>query len=275
MSTKPEKPETKDGVSRRDLLGGGVALSTLAATGLPSPEELKILEPYRGKIPDEVFTQEYQPPKTDGSGDARANLDQAAKLLDEAGWPIVNGKRQRDGQALQFEILLNGPSFERVSLPFAQNLKRIGIDATIRKVDTAQYDSRTKNYDFDMVVMRVGQSLSPGNEQRDYWTSKAADAAGSRNYSGIKDPMVDALVDKVIFARDRDDLLAATHALDRVLLWNFYVVPQFTRPNVWLAYWNKFGMPDKQPEYLGPDIDSWWIDPDKEKALAAKYKGTE
>ena len=117
------------------------------------------------------------------------------------------------------------------------------------------------------------QSDSPGNEQRDFWSSKAADTPGSRNLMGIKDPVVDALVDRVIFATDRDDLVAATHALDRVLLWNYYVVPQYHRPVVWLAYWNKFGMPEKQPAYIGVDIDSWWIDPDKEKALAAKYKG--
>lgn len=238
--------------------------STLAATGLPSPEELKILEPYRGKIPDEVFTQEYQPPKTDGSGDARANLDQAAKLLDAAGWPIVNGKRQRDGETLQFEILLNGPSFERVSLPFAQNLKRIGIDATIRKVDTAQYDSRTKNYDFDMVVMRVGQSLSPGNEQRDYWTSKSADQPDGQNWFGIKDPVVDALVDQVITAPTYHDVVIRTRALDRVLQWGYYMVPHWVAKTTLLAYWDKFGRPAKLPDpAYGLGQDSWWIDPVK------------
>jgi microcin C transport system substrate-binding protein len=238
--------------------------STLAATGLPSPEELKVLEPYRGKIPDEVFTQEYQPPKTDGSGDARANLDQAAKLLDEAGWHIVDGKRQRDGQVLQFEILLNGPSFERVSLPFAQNLKRIGIDATIRNVDTAQYDSRTKTYDFDMVVMRVGQSLSPGNEQRDYWTSQSADQPDGANWFGIKDPVVDALVNQVITAPTYHDVVIRTRALDRVLQWGYYMVPHWVAKTTLLAYWDKFGRPAKLPDpAYGLGVDSWWIDPVK------------
>lgn len=238
--------------------------STLAATGLPSPEELKILEPYRGKVPDEVFTQEYQPPKTDGSGDARANLDQAAKLLDEAGWPIVDGKRQRDGQVLQFEILLNGPSFEKVSLPFAQNLKRIGIDVAIRKVDTAQYDSRTKSYDFDMVVIRVGQSLSPGNELRDYFSSKSADQPDGTNLYGIKDPVVDALVDQVITAPTYHDVVIRTRALDRVLQWGYYMVPHWVAKTTLLATWDKFGRPAKLPDpAYGLGEESWWIDPVK------------
>jgi microcin C transport system substrate-binding protein len=157
-------------------------------------------------------------------------------------------------------------------MPYVTMLRKIGIDASLRFVDQSQYVNRVNEFDFDMITAALPQSDSPGNEQRDYWSSRAADAPGSRNYSGIKDPIVDALVDRVIFASDRDDLIAATHALDRVLLWNFYVVPQFTRPDVWLAYWNKFGIPDKQPTYIGPDLDSWWIDTEKEKALAAKYK---
>ncbi|MDY0881694.1 extracellular solute-binding protein [Dongia soli] len=238
--------------------------SELAATGLPSPEELKLLEPFRGKIPDEVFTQEYQPPKTDGSGDARANLDQAAKLLDAAGWPIVNGKRERDGQRLQFEILLNGPSFERVALPFTQNLKRIGIDATIRTVDTAQYDNRTKNFDFDMVVIRIGQSLSPGNEQRDYFGSQSANEPNSNNLMGVRDPVVDALIEKLITAPTHHDVVIATRALDRVLQWGFYMVPHWVSKVTRIAYWDKFGQPAKRPDpTFGIGQDSWWIDPVK------------
>lgn len=238
--------------------------SELAATGLPSPEELKILEPYRGKIPDEVFTTEYQPPKTDGSGDDRANLEKAAALLDQAGWKVVNGKRQRDGQPLQFEILLNGPTFERVALPFVQNLQRIGIDVTIRKVDTAQYDSREKNYDFDMVVIREGQSLSPGNEQRDYWTSASADQPDGSNLFGIKNPVVDALVDQLIAAPTHHDLVIRTRALDRVLQWGFYMVPQWVAKTTLVAYWDKFGRPAKMPDpAYGLGTDSWWIDPVK------------
>lgn len=235
--------------------------SELAATGLPSPEELKVLEPFRGKIPDEVFTQEYDPPKTDGSGDARANLDKAAKLLDAAGWTIVNGKRQRDGQQLKFEILLNGPSFERVALPFSQNLKRIGIDVSIRTVDTAQYDNRTKNYDFDMVVVRTGQSLSPGNEQRDMWGSKSADQPDGNNLMGVRDPVVDALVEQLIKAPTHHDLVVQTRALDRVLQWGYYMVPHWIAKTTLLATWDKFGRPAKLPDPpYGIGEDSWWID---------------
>jgi len=238
--------------------------SELAATGLPSPEELKILEPFRGKIPDEVFTQEYQPPKTDGSGDARANLDKAAKLLDEAGWTIVDGKRQRDGQKLQFEILLNGPSFERVALPFAQNLKRIGIDVSVRTVDTAQYDNRTKNYDFDMVVDRMGQSLSPGNEQRDLWSSASAGQPDGSNLMGVKDPVVDALIEELVKAPTHHDLVMHTRALDRVLQWGYYMVPHWVAKTTLIAYWDKFGRPSKLPDPpYGIGDDSWWIDPVK------------
>ena len=149
----------------------------------------------------------------------------------------------------------------------------MGINTNLRIVDASQYVNRLNNFDFDMVSSLFAQSSSPGNEQRDYWGSKAADTPGSRNLMGIKDPVVDALVERVIFATDRDDLVAATHALDRVLLWNHYVVPQWHKPEVWVAYWNKFGIPEKQPSYIGVDMDSWWLDPEKEKALAAKYKG--
>ena len=135
--------------------------------------------------------------------------------------------------------------------------------------------NRYQNFDYDAVTAVLAQSQSPGNEQRDFFSSAAADVPGSRNKSGIKNPVVDALVDKVIFATDREDLVAATHALDRVLLWNFYVVPQWHLPKVWIAYWNKFGMPEKQPSYVGVDTDSWWIDPEKEAALAAKYKSVQ
>ncbi|HVJ33541.1 MAG TPA: extracellular solute-binding protein [Terriglobia bacterium] len=235
--------------------------SELAATGLPSPEELKILDPYRGKIPDEVFTREYQPPKTDGSGDIRANLDKAAQLLDDAGWHIEGGKRVKDGQPLQFEILLNGPTFERVTLPFAQNLQRLGIEVTIRKVDNAQYDNRTKNYDFDMVVIRMGQTLSPGNEQRDYWSSASADQPDGSNWMGIKNPVVDALVDQIIAAPTHHDVVIRTRALDRVLQWGYYMVPHWISKTTLITYWDKFGRPAKLPDpAYGLGTDSWWID---------------
>ena len=248
--------------------------SELAATGLPSPEELKILEPYRGKIPDEVFTKEYQPPATDGSGNNRANLRAAAELLKSAGWEVrggtlVNGKT---GDPLEFEILLGDSTFERVTLPFVQNLQRLGVKAHIRTVDPAQYEKRLDNFDFDMTMVVFGQSLSPGNEQRDFWGSASADVPGSRNLIGIKDPVIDALVDLVIAAPDRDQLIYRTRALDRVLQWGYYVVPNWHSEDFLVIYWNKLAHPAKTPPY-GLPLDSWWVDPAKAAALQGKQGG--
>jgi microcin C transport system substrate-binding protein len=244
--------------------------SELAATGLPSPEELKILEPLRGKIPDEVFTKQFTLPVTDGSGNNRANLRQADALLNEAGWIIKDGKRvnKDTGKALTFEILLDNPLFERITLPFAQSLKRLGIEASVRTVDDTQYQARVQKFDYDMVVGNFGESLSPGNEQRYYWGSAAADTDASPNLIGIKDPAIDSLIEQIINASDRDQLIVHTHALDRVLLWNHFVIPQFHLSAARIAYWNRFGMPPKPPLY-SPGLDAWWIDPDKDKALIA------
>jgi microcin C transport system substrate-binding protein len=251
--------------------------SDLASSGLPQGKELDILEQYKDKLPPELFTQEWKLPSIDTPPDERKALKQAVDLLAQAGWVIKGGQmvNAQTGAPFRFEILDSRQGAEATLNPYVNMLRKIGIAATLRFVDPSQYINRLDDFDFDMTTVVLAQSDSPGNEQRDFWSSKAADSPGSRNYEGIKDPVVDALVDRVIFAKDRDDLVAATHALDRVLLWNFYVVPQFTRPDVWLAYWNKFGIPDKQPTYLGPDIESWWIDPEKEKALAAKYKSVE
>ncbi len=248
--------------------------SDLASSGLPQGKELEILNQYKDKLPPELFTQEWKLPAFDTPQAERKILKQAVDLLASAGWVIKGGKmvNAESGAPFRFEILDFRQGAEATLMPYVTMLRKIGIDASLRFVDQSQYVNRVNEFDFDMITAVLPQSDSPGNEQRDFWSSRAADAPGSRNYSGIKDPIVDALVDRVIFASDRDDLIAATHALDRVLLWNFYVVPQFTRPDVWLAYWNKFGIPDKQPTYVGPDIDSWWIDTEKEKALAAKYK---
>jgi microcin C transport system substrate-binding protein len=246
----------------------------LASSGLPQGKELEILEQYRDRLPAELFTQEFKLPVYDSPQAERKYLKAAVDLFAQAGWVIKGGKMVNadSGQQFKLEILGRDPSDEVIANPYVDSLRKIGIDAALRIVDPSQYVNRTRSFDFDVVTGMFGQSDSPGNEQRDFWSSKAADAPGSRNLMGIKNPVIDALVDRVIFATDRDDLVAATHALDRVLLWNYYVVPQWHRPVVWLAYWNKFGIPEKQPAYVGADIDSWWIDKDKEKALAAKYK---
>jgi microcin C transport system substrate-binding protein len=247
----------------------------LASSGLPHGKELEILEKYRDKLPPELFTQEFRLPVYDSPQAERKYLKQAVALFAQAGWVIKGGKmvNAKTGAPFKFEILGAADTDQVISSPWIANLRKIGVDATLRIIDPTQYINRRNNFDYDVIIGQLGQSESPGNEQRDFWSSKAADTPGSRNYSGIKNPVVDALVDRIIFAADRDDLVATTHALDRVLLWNYYVVPQYYRAVVWLAYWNKFGMPEKQPTYRGADIDSWWIDPEKEKALAAKYKG--
>ena len=248
--------------------------SEMAATGLPSPEELEILDPLKGQIPDEVFTTEYNPPKTDGSGNNRDNLTKAAQLLDEAGWKVENGKRVKDGKQFTFEILLDDPAFERVMLPFIQSLQRIGITATMRTLqDASQYEQRTDNFDFDMLVSGWGETLSPGNEQREFWGSAAADEKGSRNLAGIKDPAIDKLIDLVIHTPSRKDLIIRCRALDRVLQWNYFVVPNFHLAAYRLAYWDKFSQPAKRPDPLfSPGISGWWIDPNKEKTIEASKK---
>lgn len=244
--------------------------SELAARDLPSAAELDILEPYRGRIPDEVFTAVYEPPSTDGTGNIRGNLREAFRLLGEAGWHVKDGALRNDetGQPFTFEILLVSPTFERIVLAFVQNLKRLGIEASVRTVDTTQYQNRMDEFDYDMAIASFGQSLSPGNEQRDFWGSASGKTPGGRNLIGIEDPVVDELIDLLIAAPDREALITRTRALDRVLLWNFYVIPHYHIQTTRIAYWNKFGMPDVVPPY-GIDIDAWWIDPRKAAAVAA------
>lgn len=245
--------------------------SDMEAKGLPSPEELAILNPLKDRIPSQVFTTAYNPPETDGSGNARDNLAKAAALLDEAGWKVENGRRVKDGRPFEFEFLLDDPATERIALPFAQNLDRIGIKTTVRVVDSAQYESRMEDFDFDMTSDIWGQSLSPGNEQWEFWGSHAADTNGSRNIIGIKNPAVDELIELIVTAQTRDDLIIRCRALDRVLQWNHYLIPNFHLAAFRVAYWNKFGMPDKRPDPLySYGSTSWWIDPAKEAALAGR-----
>jgi microcin C transport system substrate-binding protein len=239
--------------------------SELAAKGPPSASELAFLEPLRAGLPPEVFTQPYKAPASDGSGNNRANLRQADQLLEAAGYKVVGGKRiVPDGDTpFTFELLLVQPAFERVAAPFVRNLARLGITCTMRVVDSSQYVERLDKFDFDMVVGSFGQSLSPGNEQREYWGSAAADVSGSRNIIGIKSKAIDALIDRVIAAPDRERLVSATRALDRALLWGHYVIPQWHLQVFRVAYWNAFGKPALTPKYDLGFIDSWWIDPAK------------
>jgi microcin C transport system substrate-binding protein len=244
----------------------------LASSGLPSGKELEILQSVRGQVPDEVFTKEFKLPVYDTPQASRENLRRAVMLLREAGYDQRNGKlvNTETGQPLTIEFLADDPSDERIFGPFIESLRRIGIQGTIRVVDSSQYVSRVNDFDYDAIMIVMAQTQSPGNEQRDFWSTAAADTPGSRNYMGIKNPAIDKLIDKVVFAKDRDELVAATHALDRVLLWNFYAVPQWYDDKINIAYWNKFGMPEKQPEYSGIDPFSWWIDSAKQQALRAR-----
>ncbi|WP_425419826.1 extracellular solute-binding protein [Oricola indica] len=247
----------------------------LASDGLPEGRELEILEEYRDQLPPELFTEEFTLPDYSERGAQRANQRKAFELFRQAGWVSRDGKlvNETTGEPFTVEYLGSSPTDEIIAGLFVEDMRKLGIDASIRIVDQAQEINRLQNFDFDMTTVILAQSLSPGNEQRDFWSSTAADQPDSRNYSGIKDPVVDALVDRVIFAKDREELIATTHALDRVLLWGYYYIPQFYSPEVWLAWWDKFGMPDKQPSYIGADIDSWWVIPEKEAALATNGGG--
>jgi microcin C transport system substrate-binding protein len=234
--------------------------SELAATGLPGGAELALLEPHRAKLPPEVFTQEYQPPRTDGEGGLRANLRKASELLREAGFTVQDKQLRRGpgGPALEFEILLDSQSFERIALPLVQNLERIGVKATVRTVDEAQFQQRTESFDFDVTLLNVAQSNSPGNEQREFWGSAAAAQQGSRNLAGIADPVVDDLIEKVIAARDRASLIAATRALDRALQWGHYLIPHYHLAGDRVAFWNKLAYPEVMPAAGVELFLTWW-----------------
>ncbi len=232
--------------------------SELAATGKPDAAELKFLEPLRGQIPDKTFGLRIANPVADGSGNIRTHLRKARALLEEAGWKIDAGKLKRGSAQFEMEFLLVQPAFERIVAPYIRNLERLGITARTRIIDPSQYQNRLNNYDFDAVVASFGQSLSPGNEQRDYWSSQSADTPGGKNLIGIRDPAVDALIEKLIFAASRAELVAATRALDRVLLSNHYVVPQWHAPHERLAYWQKLAHPARMPGLALGFPDLWW-----------------
>lgn len=236
--------------------------SELAATGLPSGRELDILEKYRGQLDEDIFTKPFKAPTTDGKQGLRHNLRTAMGLLRSAGYEVRDGKmiHVETGKPLTFEILLFQKTFERVVLPFKNNLARLGIDVSVRLVDSNQYVQRVREFDYDMITQSIGQSDSPGNEQREYWHSSTVNANGSRNYAGVSDPVVDQLVSLVIQAPDRDELVQRTRALDRVLLNGYYVVPHWHLAKDRVAYWSHLKHPKTTPKN-GTDLDNWWAEP--------------
>lgn len=239
--------------------------SDMMAVGPPSEAELKLLEPFRDQLSAEVFGEAYVPPVTDGTGRNRDNLRRAKKLLSEAGYK--GAQEPGDGKVLDVEILIFSPSFERIINPYIANLRKIGVNATLRRVDPAQYERRREAFDFDMATERYSLRLTPGPELENYWSSKAADTDGSDNLSGIKDPVIDALVGKVIEAKSREELVTATRAIDRVLRAGHYWVPHWYKAEHNLAYWNKFSHPKTKPKFDRGVIATWWYDAEKAAAL--------
>ena len=237
--------------------------SPLASSGLPSEQELELLNPWKDQLPKEIFTENFVPPSTDGSGNDRTNLLKAKNILEQEGWIIENGKLTKNGKEFTFEFLIVSPSDEKIALAYQSNLKKLGITMEVRTVDSSQYQARLLNYDFDMIKRYWGVSLSPGNEQQFYWGSEVGKKDGSRNYAGIDSPVVDTLIKNLINATDREELTTAIHALDRVLLWGHYVVPLYHSNKDRIAYWNFFEYPDKIPLY-GIVIESWWLNKDKQ-----------
>lgn len=244
----------------------------LGASGLPSEAELALLEPLRDDLPPQVFTEEFVPPKSDGSGTNRGNLRTALKLLREAGWAIEDGVMTKGDLKLEFEILLSQASSERLVLPFVDSLSKIGVVATARLVDPAQYQNRMRDFDFDMTTVGLAQSNSPGNEQWEFFGSPLANQPGSRNVMGISDPAIDRLIEHLVSAESREALETAASALDRALLWGHYLIPQFHSATFRTIYWNKFDHPEIAPKYGLGFPATWWVVPEKAAAVRA-YQG--
>ncbi len=240
--------------------------SQLSSSGLPSSDELKLLNPWKSELPEEVFTKTYKPPISDGSGMPRQNLLIAKKILEKEGWFIENGKLMKNGNEFSFEFLIVSPSVEKIALAFKKTLKILGINMKIRTVDSSQYQARMLNYDFDMIKNSWNVSLSPGNEQQFYWGSEVGKKNGSKNYAGINNVVIDDFIAKLIGAKTRKELTTIIHALDRVLLWNHYVIPLYHSNTDRIAYWNFLEYPDEIPMY-GLVIESWWSNPDKASKL--------
>ena len=250
--------------------------SELAARGLPSAAEVALLDPHRGAVPEEVFTKAFVPPATDGSGNNRGNLRAARALLKEAGWVTEERKlvNAETGEPMTVEFLYFEPTFERIYAAFARSLERLGVGVTLRLVDGAQYEERLKTHDFEITTIRFVFSLSPGAELNSYFASSTVDQVGSFNIAGIDDSVVDALIAEVAAATDRPSLIAAARALDRVLLWGHYMIPQWYKGAHHLVYWNKFDRPALKPRYARGIIDTWWVDREKDDALKAYREGT-
>ena len=234
--------------------------SEYGASGTPTPEEIALLEPYRDKLPKEVFTDAYVSPVTDGSGRNRKQLREAIRLFKEGGWELSDGKLMKDGEQMKIEILLVSPDQQRVQAIFMQNMKKAGIDAEFRVVDSSQYQVRIDDFDFDIVSVKFNFFPPPGSELRSYYGSEAADERGTGNYTGIKNEVVDELIEKVVSAPTLEELKVASRALDRVLLWNDYVITQFFNAEFRLAYWNRFGQPETKPKYGTGFLNTWWLD---------------
>lgn len=247
------------------------ANSELAARGTASGRVREILEQYRGQVPEDVFGPAYQPPSTDGAGNLRVNLRSARRALRDAGWEIREGAltHVQTGEVMEIEFLLAAPSYERVVGPMRLHLQRLGIDARIRTVDASQYTNRVQSFDYDIIVATWNQYLNPGNEQRNYWSSRAADAPGSRNYAGISDGVVDDLVEQLIAAQTRHEQVSVARALDRVLAFSHYVIPHWHMAEHRLVYWNRFSRPATTPLISLGFIDTWWVDPARQAALNA------
>jgi microcin C transport system substrate-binding protein len=248
--------------------------SELAATEAPSPAELKLLEPYKDKLPAKALSEPYRAPVTDGSGNPRENLRRAVRLFAEAGWTVKDNRLvNAKGEPFEIEFLMFEASFDRIIGPFIANLEKLGIKAQMRIVDVAQYKHRLDHYDFDVLTQRYVQPLTPGVEQRDYWGSKAGATPGSRNVAGIQDAAIDALIERVVDAKSRDDMTAAASALDRVVMWNHYLLGQWSKGEHTIAYWDRFGRPQVTAKYSMGFPGTWWFDKQKAAALDAAGAG--
>jgi len=240
--------------------------SDMMAEGKPSEDELKLLEPFRGKVPDEVFGEPFVPPVTDGSGSDRKLLRRASELLREAGWTVKGGQRvNARGERMTVEFLLDEPTFQPHHMPFIKNLGVLGIEATLRMVDPVQYRRRVDDFDFDLAVQRFGFSTTPGDSLRSYFGSQAAAIKGSQNLAAMADPAIDSLIETIIAAEARPQLVTACRALDRVIRSGRYWVPHWYKASHWLAYWDVFSRPATKPRYARGVVETWWHDPDKSR----------